>query len=126
MPSNIFRATVTGLSTNASNGAQTNSSGYPTFFPDQYRSPFNIGIGVEVNSSNVTWNCEYTFAYLGTLSSNFNGFLSSNVTWFQHSTLSAQSSNGVGNFAFPVTACRLNVTSGSSVGVTTVTFAQAG
>jgi hypothetical protein len=125
MPSVPFRATVTGPSTQAG-GGQTNSSGYPTWFPDHYgNTPFNIGIGVTVNSTGVTWNIEHTFDYLSNRSSNFNGFLSSGATWFQHSTLSAQSSNASGNYAFPVTAIRLNVTAGSSTGTTTVTLIQA-
>lgn len=126
MPSNIFRATVTGLSSNANNGAQTNSSGFPTFFPDLYRTPFSIGVGVTVNSTAVLWNVEHSFDYIGTLSSNFVGFTASNATWFQHSTLSAISSNGNGNYAFGVTAVRLNVTAGSSTGTTTMTLVQAG
>lgn len=126
MPANIYRATVTGLSSNASGGAQTNSSGFPTFFPDLCRTPFNIGVGVTVNSTAVLWNCEFSFDYIGALSSNFVGFLSSLATWFQHSTLSGQSSNASGNFAFGVTAIRGNVTAGSSTGLTNFTFVQSG
>jgi hypothetical protein len=128
MPSNIYRATVTGLSSNATGGSQTNSSGFPTFFPDLSRTPFSIGIGVTANSTSATtsWNIEHTFDALMNLSSNFNGFLSSAATWFQHSTLSAQSSSAQGNYAFGVTACRLNVTAGASQGNITVTFVQAG
>jgi hypothetical protein len=126
MPSNIFRATVTGLSSNASNGAQTNSSGFPTYYCDTRVTPFSIGVGVTVNSSAVVYNIEHTFDYIGTLSSNFVGFLASAATWFQHSTLSAQTSNANGNYAFGVTAVRLNVTAGSSTGTTTMTLVQAG
>jgi hypothetical protein len=60
------------------------------------------------------------------LSSNFVGFLASAATWFQHSTLSAQTSNANGNYAFGVTGIRLNVTAGSSTGQTTMTLVQAG
>jgi hypothetical protein len=128
MPSNIFRATVTGLSSNASNGAQTNSSGFPTYYCDLDRTPFSIGIGVTVNSTAAapSWNVEHTFDYLGNLSSNFVGFLASASTWFQHSTLSGQSSNANGNYAFGVTAIRLNVTAGSSIQTVTMTLVPAG
>src|SRR5258705_1135000 len=126
MPQNIFRATVTGLSSNANNGAQTNSSGFPTYYCDIDRTPFSIGVGVTVNSTAVLWNVEHTFDYFGYLSSNFVGFAASNATWFQHSTLSAIRSNGNGNYAFGVTAVRLNVTAGSSTGPTTMTLVQAG
>jgi hypothetical protein len=118
--------TVVGLSSGINGGAQTNSSGFPTYYCDLTRSPFSIGIGVTANSTSATtsWNIEHTFDYLGNLSSNANGFLSSGATWFQHSTLSAQSSSAVGNYAFGVTACRLNVTAGASQGSMTVTFLQ--
>lgn len=128
MPSNIFRATVTGLSSNANNGAQTNSSGFPTYYCDTRVTPFSIGVGVTANSTSATtsWNIEHTFDYIGNISSNFVGFLSSAATWFQHSTLSGQSSNGNGNYAFGVTAVRLNVTAGASQGNITMTLVQAG
>jgi hypothetical protein len=128
MPANIFRATVTGLSSNATGGSQTNSSGYPTYFPDLVADPFSIGIGVTVSSTAAapSWNVEHTFDAILNLSSNAAGFLSSLATWFQHSTLSAQSSNGTGNYAFGVTAIRINVTAGSSQQLTTLTLVQAG
>jgi hypothetical protein len=128
MPANIFRATVTGLSSNASNGAQTNSSGFPTYYCDTTRTPFSIGIGVTVNSTAAapSWNIEHSFDYIGNLSSNFVGFLASAATWFQHSTLSGQSSNANGNYAFGVSAIRLNVTAGASQQSTTMTLVQAG
>jgi hypothetical protein len=118
MPSLPFRQTITGLSSTA---------GFATWFPDIYaKPPFNVGIGVEVNSTGVTWEIDHCFSYLGNLSSNFNGFQSSNATWFQHSTLAGQSSGAVGNYAFPVTAVRGNVVSGSSTGQVTFNFVQAG
>jgi hypothetical protein len=117
MPSVPFRQTITGLSSTA---------GFAIWWPDHYGNPpFNVGIGVTVNSSAVTWNIEHTFDRLGNLSSNFNNFVSSAATWFQHSTLSGQSSNGSGNYAFAVTGIRLNVVSGSSTGTVTATFIQA-
>jgi hypothetical protein len=42
----------------------------------------------------------------------------------QRSTLSGQSSNANGNYAFGVTAIRLNVTAGSSIQTTTMTLIQ--
>jgi hypothetical protein len=117
MPSNIFRGSVTGPSS---------TGGFPTFFPDLSRSPFNVGIGVTVNSSAVVWEVDHSFDYIGTLSSNFNGFISSAATWFAHSTLASQTSAAVGNYSFGVSAIRGNVVSGSSTGLTTFTFVQSG
>jgi hypothetical protein len=98
MPSNPFRATVTGVSSSIAGGNQ-NSSGFPTYYTDTRVDPFSIGIGVTVNSSNVTWSIQHSFDYIANLSSNFVGFVASAATWFEHSTLSAQSSNGSGNYA---------------------------
>jgi hypothetical protein len=122
MPANIYRAVVTGLSSGAAGGSQ-NSSGFPMYFPDIARTPFSIGIGVtEVSTSAApSWNIEHSFDYLGDLSSNQIGFVASAATWFQHSTLSGQSSNANGNYAFGVTAIRLNVTAGASQQTTTMT-----
>jgi hypothetical protein len=121
MPANPFRATVTGLSSNAGN---QNSSGFPTYYCDLTRSPFSIGLGVEVNSTGVTWSVQHSFDYLGHISSNFNGFISSAATWFEHSTLSQQSTSAVGNYAFGVSAVRGIVTAGSSTGTVTFNFLQ--
>jgi hypothetical protein len=126
MPSNIFRATVTGLSSNATGGSQTNSSGFPTWYADIDRTPFNIGVGVTINSSAIVYSVQHTFDYLGNLSSNFVGFLASAATWFEHSTISAATSNANGNYAFGVSAIRLFVTAGSSTGTCTLTLVPAG
>ena len=127
MPANIYRVTVTGLSSGVAGGNQ-NSSGFPMYFPDLAKTPFSIGIGVTMNSTAAapSYNVEHSFDYLGNLSSNQIGFTASNATWFQHSTLSGQSSNSNGNYAFGVSAIRLNVTAGASQQQTTLTLVQAG
>jgi hypothetical protein len=120
MPSNPVVLTVTGLSS---------SAGTPTWFPDTIGgfSPFNIGIGTVVNSTGTqTYNIEHTFDYFGNLSSGFNGFLSSLATWYANTGISAATSNANGNYAFPVTAIRLNVTAGASQGTVTAKLVQAG
>jgi hypothetical protein len=104
--------TVTGLSS---------TFGFPISAPDITQTPFAISIGCVVNSSNITYNVEHTFDYTGS-----SVFISSNATWFQNSTISAASSNLSGNYAFPVSAIRPNVTAGSSTGTLTVTLIQAG
>lgn len=109
-----WSTTVTGLSSTA---------GFPVYVPDVMQTPFAIGIGCTISSTSATtaYNIEHTFDYTGS-----SAFISSNATWFQNSTISAASSNLSGNYAFPVSAIRPNVTAGSSVGVLTVTFIQAG
>lgn len=106
---------VTGLSSSFGLGSSQ------CVYPDLMLTPFNIGIGVVVNSSNVTYNVEATMDYTGS-----SAFISSNATWFVNSGFSSQSSNATGNYAFPVTAMRLNVTAVSSTGTATMTAIQAG
>jgi hypothetical protein len=106
--------TVTGLSSTA---------GFPIAFPDIMQTPFNVSLGCVVNSTSAitAYNVEHSFDYTGS-----SAFISSNATWFLNSTISAASSNLTGNYAFPVSAIRLNVTAGSSQGTLTVTLLQAG
>jgi len=111
MPTLAYRNTLTGLST---------TSGYPIWFPDTGVRPFAIGIGCVVNSTNVTYNIEHTFDYTGSST-----FISTAATWFTNSGITAQTSNANGNYAFPVSSIRLNVTAGSSTGTVAVTFIQA-
>lgn len=105
--------TVTGLSS---------TFGFASInFPDVMQNPFAIGVGCVVNSTSITYSVEHSFDYTGS-----SAFISSNATWFQNSTISAASSNLTGNYAFPVSAIRPNVTAGSSTGTLTVTLIQAG
>jgi hypothetical protein len=79
-------------------------------------TPFNVGFGVVVTGT-VTYNVEHTFdnIYDPTVT----------PTWFQHSTVTAQSTNKDSNYAFPVRAIRLNVTA-NTAGTATLTLIQAG
>lgn len=112
MPSNPYRITITGLSS---------TGGYGFYAPDYAVRPFNIGIGTVVNSTTVTFSVEHTFDYTGSST-----FISSNATWFPNSGITGKSTNTDGNYAYPVSAIRLNVTAGSSTGTVTATFIQAG
>lgn len=117
MPSNPVVLTITGLSS---------SSGFPMWMPDYGVRPFNIGIGVVVSSTaaSLTYNVEHSFDYQGNLSSDFNGFISSAATWFVNTGISSAGGNANGNYAFPVSAIRLNVTTGSSLQTINATFMQ--
>lgn len=106
--------TVTGLSSTFGLGSSI------AYYPDIMQNPFNIGIGCTVNSTAITYNVEHSF------DCGSSAFISSNATWFQNSTISAVSSNLTGNYAFPVSAIRPNVTAGSSTGTLTLTLMQAG
>jgi hypothetical protein len=117
MPSSPAVLTVTGLSS---------SSGFPTWYPDYDVRPFNIGIICEVNSTGTqTYNIEHSQDYFGNYSSNFNGFISTAATWLQNTGITAATSNAAGNYAYPVTAIRLNVLTGSSIGTVVARLVQA-
>jgi hypothetical protein len=111
MPSNLSRQTLTGLSSTA---------GFLQWFPDVDIRPFSASVACAVNSSAISYNIEASLDYTGS-----SAFISTAATWFS-SGLSAATSNALASFAFPVSALRVNVVSGSSTGTVAATFAQAG
>lgn len=85
---------------------------------DIHRDPFNAGFGVVVDGT-ATYSVEHTFWP--------NIFTDATVPAdevFPHETITAQTDNADGNYAFPVTAVRLNVTAGD--GTAELTIIQAG
>lgn len=85
---------------------------------DTYISPFNVGFGVAVTGT-VTYTVQHTFdAVLA------NGYNPATGTWYDHPDVASQTANADGNYAFPVTAIRLSVASGS--GTAALTAIQAG
>ena len=85
---------------------------------DQYISPFNIGLGCVVVSGSPTFTVQHTFDNV--LDPEFSA---STATWFNHSDIASQTSNIDGNYAFPVSGIRLNVT---GTGVVQMKAIQAG
>ena len=81
-------------------------------------TPFNVGIGVVV-SGTVNYTVQHTFDNIFAA-----GYDASTGNWFNHASLASQTGNADGNYAFPVTAIRLTVNSGS--GTATITIVQAG
>ncbi len=81
-------------------------------------TPFNVGIGVKVTGT-VNYTVQHTFDDVWA-----SGYSAASGTWFNHASLAAQTANNDGNYAFPVTAIRLTVNSGS--GTATMTLIQAG
>ena len=81
-------------------------------------TPFNVGIGVKV-SGTVNYTVQHTFDDVWA-----KGYSAGSGTWYDHSTLASSAANADGNYAFPVTAIRLTVNSGS--GTATMTVVQAG
>jgi len=88
---------------------------------DHYRDPFNVGVAVVLSSgASLTYSVEHTFDDV--FAKDFNP---STATWFTNSGLGAKTASLDGNYAFPVTAVRLNVTSYTG-GDATMTVIQAG
>jgi hypothetical protein len=110
MPSAISRQTLTGLSS---------TSGFLQWFPEDIK-PFSVSVSAVVNSSAISFNVECSLDYTGSST-----FISTAATWFS-SGLAASTSNALVNFAFPVSALRVNAVSGSSTGTISATFNQAG
>ena len=87
---------------------------------DQYLNPTNIGLAVVILSGTATYTVEHTMDDV--FDENFNP---ATATWFPHPTMEDLVANADGNYAFPPTACRLNVTI-SSGGDVRLNVIQAG
>jgi len=82
------------------------SAGTSAWIPLDYKqNPFNVGLGLVISGTN-TVDVEHTFddVYDTTIT----------PTAFKHSTLVSKTTNGDGNYAFPIRAVRLNVTAYTS------------
>ena len=77
------------------------------------QTPFNVGFGVVVTGT-VNYTVQHTFDDPAV------GF----TTWFSHPTISSETTNQDGNYAFPVTGVKVLVNSGS--GTATMNLIQAG
>jgi hypothetical protein len=88
---------------------------------DHYRDPFNVGLAVVLSpGASLTYTVEHTFDDV--YAPGFNPAL---ATWFPNTTLTGQTTSKDGNYAFPVTALRLNVTAFTS-GTASFKVIQAG
>jgi hypothetical protein len=108
---NITRVTV---------GSQAKSQTVPQ---NIYGEVFNVGIGVKllpVGSATLTYTVEHTFDDVYSPS-----FDPATATWYSNATVVSKTVNADGNYAFPVTGIRLNVTSWTS-GTATLTITQSG
>ena len=83
-------------------------------------SPFNIGLaGIVSSGATVSYTVQHTFDDVQA-----EDFDASTATWFNHEDIAGATANADGNYAFPVTAIRLNVA--SSDGTVTLVVIQAG
>lgn len=90
--------------------------------PDIFQNPFNIGLGVVVAplaSTTATYSVQHCFDYTAVMSPTWNG---TTATWFENSGITNTAlATCNGNYAFPVAAIRLSVSS-SSVATSVVTL----
>jgi hypothetical protein len=98
----------------ASGGAKTSG----VYAPDNYVSPFNIGLAVTVTGT-VNYTVQYTFDNVFA-----NTYNPSTGTWVDHPTLTAQTATKDSNIAYPVQGIRIKLNSGS--GSVVFTAIQAG
>jgi hypothetical protein len=73
---------------------------------DYKQNPFNVGFAVVIPSGTLTYKVEHTFDDVYDTSVT--------PTAFTHSSVSGETTNQDGNYAFPVRAVRLTVTSWTS------------
>lgn len=108
MVAQIFRITQTGVSTTA---------GYSTvYFPDIYKTNFNVSIGTVVTSTAMTYSVQHSYDFPGENSSTW---ASTAATWFTNTSFSSIAGvNAFGSYTNPVTAIRLNVTTGTTAAST--------
>lgn len=83
---------------------------------DHQANQFSVSIGVRLAATG-TYTVEHTFDDVFAP-----GFVPASATWYPNSGLTAQTTNKDGNYAFPVTAVRLNVA--SSTGNVSMTVIQ--
>lgn len=77
-------------------------------------TPFNVGFGVTITGT-PTYTVQHTFD---------NPWTTTSPVWFDHPTVAGETANADGNYAFPVAAIKVAVTSGT--GTATLTVIQAG
>ena len=94
--------------------AQTGVGSSSTIPMNLDSTPFNVGFGVVV-SGTVTYTVQHSFD---------NPWTTDSPVWFDHPTVASETANADGNYAFPVAAIKVAVTSGS--GTATLTVIQAG
>jgi hypothetical protein len=86
---------------------------------DQNLTPFNVGLGAVITNGTPTYTVQHTFDNV--FDSAYNP---ATGNWFNQPDMTAQITNADGNYAFPVSAIRLNVTAGT--GTVALRIMQAG
>jgi hypothetical protein len=85
-----------------------------------YTSPFNIGFGTVVTGTG-TYNIEHTFDDVFAAN-----YTPATGNWYIHPNFTGVAVRGDGNYAYPITAARVNVLTSTASMVVVATFIQAG
>jgi len=96
---------------------QTGTGSGNAILMDYRQNPFSVGIGCVV-AGTVNYSVQHTFDPPPTIAAG-------SATWFNNSNITAASATASTNYAFPVTAIRLTVTSASGGGAVAITVIQA-
>jgi hypothetical protein len=94
--------------------SQTNTGSSAIIPMNLDSTPFNVGFGVTITGT-PTYTVQHTFD---------NPWTTASPVWFNHPTVAAEDANADGNYAFPVAAIKVVITSGT--GTATLTVIQAG
>ena len=94
--------------------SQTNTGSSASIPMNLDSTPFNVGFGVTITGT-PTYTVQHTFD---------NPWTTTSPVWFDHPTVAGETANADGNYAFPVAAIKVVVTSGT--GTATLTVIQAG
>ena len=83
---------------------------------NQWETPFNVGIGVDVSAVGVSGSTLTSAAGTYVVEHTFDDILvqTDSITAFRHDDLSAQTVKLDGNYAFPVAAVRLRIETAGS------------
>lgn len=94
-----------------------------SFIMDYMQNPFQVSIGCTLGTAAGTFSVQHTLDYATVFSPTWNG--STGVTWFNNTGITNATASITGNYAFPVAAIRLNVTSALATTTVTMNIAQA-
>ena len=93
---------------------QTNTGSSDSIPMNLDSTPFNVGFGVVISGA-PTYTVQHTFD---------NPWTTTSPVWFDHPTVAGETANADGNYAFPVAAIKVVITSGT--GTAQLTVIQAG
>lgn len=89
---------------------------------DHYIGPFNVGFGVEATQTTTSVTVQHTFDNV--FAKDYNP---ATGVWYNNADVASNTTGNIdGNYAFPVTAIRLNVGTNTSGNPVSLTVVQAG